>query len=193
MLLNYNGFIGEIALDLGDPNVRDRFDAISNQVIYDILNDLLGVPLYNAFISDLVEGVPTTQKYTDLLVGKTYTRISGLKVNYEGMKRMLRYFVYVSYLESQHTDNTSLGQSTNLTENGIIISRSQLRKVRTPIQNKAVDLYNSASQFINDNYTTYFSGTDYTFWSPKPKKYIGKITSSTYNNAYFYNRSSEGN
>ena len=192
--IDINDFIGEINLDLSsDNNVQAQFEALGNQVINDILLDLFNDKLYNDFYADLSNGVPQTQKFIYLLDGKTYIRISGETKKYEGLKRMLRYFVYDAYLEFTHTQNISTGQATNQNENSVIISRSQLRKVRANIQNKAVNLYNRAILFINDNYTDYFSGSDYSFWSPIKKRYLGKITSTTYNNTYFFNRSSEGN
>lgn len=192
--LSVNDFIGEIRLDLSnDNNVRTNFEAIANQVMNDVLRDLLNDALYNDFVADLVNNIPQTQKYIDLLNGKTYTRVSGEEKIYEGLKRMLRYFVYEAYLDSQHTSNSSLGQVSANTENSKVISRGQLRKVRSVIQNKAVDLYGKATQFINDNYQTYFTGSDYSFWRPTRKRYLGKITSMTYNNSHFYNKSSECN
>ncbi len=192
--LSVNDFIGEIRLDLSnDNNVRTNFEAIANQVMDDVLRDLMNDSLYNNFIADLVNNIPQTQKYLDLLNGKTYTRTSGEKKIYEGLKRMLRYFVYEAYIDFQHTSNSSLGQTMANTENSQVITRGQLRKVRSVIQNKAVNLYGKAIQFINDNYQTYFTGSDYSFWKPTQKRYLGKITSMTFSNLYFYNKSSESN
>jgi len=192
--IDVNDFKGEINLDLSsDTNVLAQFEALADNIIYDILNDLLNAPLYNQLIADLSSGIPVTQKYTDLVDGKAYTKLSGEVSNYEGLKRMLRYFVYDAYLEYSHTQNVSTGQVTSSNENSTLVNRGTLRKIRATIQNKAVRLYNQAAIFVNENYADYFTGNDYEFWRPLPKKYLGKITSSTYNNLYFYNRSSEGN
>ena len=191
--LTVNDFIGEINLDLSDANVRVNFLAIADNVIYDTLNDLLNATLYNYLINDLSAGIPVTQKYTDLVSGVTYTKLNLEVYNYEGIKRMLKYFIYDSYLEDQQTYNTAIGQAMGMNENSVILSRSDLRKRRAKIQNKAVKLYAQCVEFINNKYATYFTGSEYYYWHPKKKKFIGKIISSTYSNSYFYNRSSEGN
>lgn len=189
-----NDFIGEINLDLNnDPNVLANFEAIGNQIETDILRDLLNDKLYNNFIGNTTSGEPVDQIYIDLLYGVTYENPSGETIIYEGLKRMLRYFIYEQYLEYQHSQNGSTGQQFSNQENSTILTTSQLIKVRKKIQNKAVRLYNKAGIFINDNYTDYFTGNDYSFWYPKRKKFLGAITTMTYSNNYFYNRRSEGN
>jgi hypothetical protein len=192
--INVNDFKGEINLDLSsDVNVLAQFEALADNIIFDILIDLLNAALYDKLMADLSNGIPQTQIYKDLVDGKTYTKITGEKYKYEGIKRMLRYFVWESYLEFNHNQNVSTGQITSNNENSTVVNRGTLRKIRATIQNKAVRLYNQAAIFINENQSVYFTGNEYAFWRPIPKKYIGKITSSTYNNAYYFNRSSEGN
>jgi hypothetical protein len=190
--ITVNDFIGEIALDLSnDANVMANFEAIGTQVIYDVLNDLMGASLYNALIADLTAGQPQTTKYIELVNGKTYTDSAGKTINYEGIKRMLKYFVYETYLDLQYSNNTSLGQVSSLTENSKILDRGTLRKVRAKIQNKAVILYNRVINFLDYYNSEYFTGNDYSFWQPSQKRYIGKITTITYSNSWYYNKSSD--
>ena len=195
LFIDTSDFIGEINLDLkSDTDVSASFESLGRQIEDDILLDLLNAPLLNDLMADLdVNGDPQTQIYIDLVDGVTYANPSGVTVNYAGLKRMLRYFVWSDYLEINRSQNVSTGQMVSLNENSEPLTRGQLIKVRKPIQNKAVRLYNQAAIFINDNYTDYFSNNDYGFWRPKSKKYLGTITTQTYSNSYFYNRSSEGN
>lgn len=196
LFLTINDFIGEVNLDLSnDANVQAQFEALGRQVQDDYLRDLLNDKLYNDLIADLDgSGNPQTQNFIDLVDGKTYLTPGGATSNYEGLKRMLKYFVYSETLDFNWSRNVSTGQITNTNENSQTINRADLRKVRSKIHNKAVNLYNSAGVFINDNYEDYFPNTDdYSFWLPRVKRYIGKITTVTPFNKHFYNRSSEGN
>ncbi len=191
-----NDFKGEINLDLSnDANVVAQFESMGTTWQKDILIDLLDDKLYNLLIADLdSNGEPQTQKYIDLVDGKTYNRPSGKEKIYEGLTRMLNYFVYEMYLNNTWSNNVSTGQITNVNENSIKVNRADLRKVRADIQNKGVKLYNSVITYLNDENETYFTeSNDYSFWHPKSKKFIGRITMGTPSNSYFYNRSSEGN
>jgi hypothetical protein len=193
LFITVNDFIGEVNLDLSsDTDVVDQFESLGRQVEDDILRDLLNDKLYNDLIADLdVNGDPQTQIYIDLVDGKTYQRPGGETVNYDGLKRMLKYFVYEQYLDFTYHSNISVGQSLTVNENSELVTPAKLRKVRGRIQNKAVNLYNKAIVFIDDNEDDYFSDNDYGFWKPVKKKYLGKITTQTVRNDYYYNRHSE--
>jgi len=196
LFIDVNDFVGEINLDLSnDSNVIDNFESLGRQIEDDLLRDLLDDKLYNELLADLDgSGNPQTQKFIDLVDGKTYLRPSGKTKIYEGLKRMLRYFVYEGYLEFQWSSNVNTGQITNINENSLKVNRADLRKVRSRIQNKGVNLYNSAKVYLNDEYEVYFTGdNDYGFWSPKKKAFIGGIKTGTPNNSYYMNRSSNNN
>lgn len=190
---NINDYIGEINLALSDENVQINFNAIGTQVETDILKDLLNGKLYNDFINDLTNNIPGSQQFTNLLNGTTYIDDCGETIIYEGLKRMLRYFIYENYLEKSYYQNTGIGQMQGQNENSVTLNRSQLRKARAIIQNEAIKLYRKAIIFINDNYTDYFTGNDYNFWIPRQKTFLGKIITKTPVNNYFLNRSSEEN
>ena len=195
LFIEISDFIGQINLDLSsDSNVIAQFEAFGRDIEEEILKELLNDKLYSDLIADLDGNEePQTQIYIDLVNGKEYTNPIGQTIIYEGLKKMLRFFIYEEYLDFIYSQNTSTGQMSSQNENSIPLTRGQLRKVRSRIQNKAVKLYHKAAIFINDNYTDYFTGTDYAYWRPKEKRFLGKITTSTYSNSYFYNRSSEDN
>ena len=192
--IDINDFIGEINLDLSnDANVIANFEAIAGRIEINVLRDLLNDKLYGDLIANTTSGVPQDTVYYNLVNGETYTNDIGETVLYEGLKRMIRYFVFEKYLDIQYYQNTSIGQMQSQNENSVTLNRSQIRKARMQIQHEAVKLYRKAAIYINDNYTNFFTGNDYALWWPEQKKFLGAITSMTYNNQYFYNRSSEGN
>lgn len=191
-----NDFIGEINLDLNnDSNVIDNFERLGTIHQKDILRDVLGDKLYNELINDLDgSGNPQTQKFIDLVDGKTYERPSGKEKIYEGLIRMLNYMVYSYYLKKTWSNNSSTGQLTNVNQNSEKLNRSDLRKEISIIYNQGIGLYNDVIIYLDDEYETYFpDNNDYAFWNPKHKKYIGRITTGTPSNSYFYNRSSDNN
>lgn len=192
--LTINDFIGEVNLDLSnDSNVQAHFEAMATQVENDILRDLLNDKLYNDLIADLSGGVPVSAKFLQLVNGTSYVTDYGETVIYDGLKRMLKYFVYAFYMDNQWSFNSSVGQMTAKNENSDLVSRSDLRKIRKLAHNKAIKLYNKAIIFIYDNWETYFSSTDFAFWHPIKKLPIGEIFSMTVGNKYFKYRTSEEN
>lgn len=80
-------------------NIND-FDLYAQEVQRNYAQRLLGDDLYNALISDLVAGVPQTQRFVDLLDGKTYD-INGRKRIFRGIKLYSSYlWLYTYYLDS---------------------------------------------------------------------------------------------
>lgn len=194
MSLNFydiNDFKGEINLSLSnDANVLAQFESMADQIGDDLLLDLLNAKLKNDLEDDLdSNGDPQTQPYIDLVDGVTYVDDNQETINYRGLKRMLRYFVYEGTLEFTHSQNATNAQEYSQNENATKLTRYQLRKVREPIQNKAVDLYYGAIKFIEDNYTDYLTANDYTLWKPRIKRYLGKIVTVTPRNDNFYTHS----
>jgi hypothetical protein len=194
MSLNFytlNDFIGEINLSLSnDTNVQAQFEAMANQIGDDILRDLLNDKLYTDLIADLDgNGNPQTQPYIDLVDGITYIDDNQETIAYQGLKRMLRYFVWEQTLMFTRSSNSTNGQEVANSENAVKLTRFQLRKEREPIQNKAVDLYHDACKFIDDNYEDFLTANDYSLWKPKRKTYLGKIITVSPRNQYFYKRS----
>ena len=192
----YSNFVGKINLDLSDGNIQSQFDSFAVDEGEEILRDLLDDDLYAQLIADLdSDNNPKTTKFINLVNGEDYERPNGKTVNYDGLKKMLRYFVYAAWLEWTWSDNVGTGQFLNQNENSERVNRADLRKVWSKRYNEGVRLYNEAFRYINDNYTTYFTdGTnEYAFWSTKRKKFKGRITMGSPSNSYFYNRSSDGN
>lgn len=79
-------------------NIND-FDVYAQEVQINYIEKILGPDLYTALLADLVSGVPQTQKYIDLVDGKTYTK-DGKKVTFRGLKKYCSYlWIYVYLLD----------------------------------------------------------------------------------------------
>ena len=128
-----------------------------------ILKDLLGEDLYLKLIADLSGGVPQTQKYIDLVNGKTYSVVNedGITVNvdYQGIKRMLRYFAYCDILKYQDSKNSEVGQVVSNQNNSTRLSdkSNQLTVKIEPYYNKGTELYG----FDIENYSNYLTNPIY--------------------------------
>jgi hypothetical protein len=191
-----NDYIGKLNLDLHDPNVQTEFESVGSDAEEDYLRDLLDDKLYNELIADLDgNNDPQTQKFIDLMDGKTYNRESGKEIKFDGLKKMLRYFIYYEWIVYTWSNNTGTGQVLNVNENSEKVNRAELRKDVSLRYNEGVRRYNLAFQYINDEYETYFdtSTNDYSFWSPKNKSFKGGVKMGTPSNRYFYKSSSKGN
>jgi len=162
----------EITLDLTQYNTT-QFESIASTVIYDVLNDLLGAKLYNELIDDLDgTGQPQTQLYIDLVDGITYldAKKSNRTVNFQGIKKMLRYFVYVSYKLNKLSFDKTTGTVQPENEGSKQLTKQELMNILSGYYNKAVELYRLTVKYLNDNWETYFTSTDFALWYPKKIK-----------------------
>ena len=92
-------FVGEFNISQNKYATTD-YNAIITATEEAVLKDLLGEDLYLKLIADLNGSyVPQTAKYLELVNGKTYSVINGdgvtVNVNYQGIKKMLKYFTWV--------------------------------------------------------------------------------------------------
>jgi hypothetical protein len=98
-------FIGEINIpgastDLGLTQAIDQYEK-------EILIALLGYKLYSLLIADLLNGIPQTQKYLDLINGKEFTHSfkgEDITLKWEGLKNsgklsLIAYYVFYKYVE----------------------------------------------------------------------------------------------
>ena len=110
-------FIGEIAI----PNASA--DSVLTQAIAqyekEILMSLLGYKLYKLLMADLVNGIPQTDIYKDLVDGAEFTlTFKGVDylLKWEGLKNtalqsLIAYYVYFKYIERDITRNYGTGIS----------------------------------------------------------------------------------
>lgn len=121
------------------------YDSIIADTEEKILRDLLGADLYLKLMADLSGGVPQTQKYIDLVNGKTYTvtNAEGVVVNvdYKGLKPMLKYFTHANLVRSQDSQNTEVGQVEPVQENSQRMSKNRMNLIIQTSYNKGFALY----------------------------------------------------
>ncbi len=170
-IIKTTDFVGEINLSQNQYNVTDIQESI-DRVTEDVLEALMGDKLYNEFIADLVNDVPQTAKYVNLLDGETYTDNCGYVKNYKGLKRMLRYFIYSDFIYNYQV-STIAGTVRNDDENSTQVSGWKLRNISNKMYDKGVMLYFDTLRFICDKEDTYFS--DITNWTYKKLRYKSKL------------------
>lgn len=79
-------------------NIND-FDVYAQEVQVNYGEKILGTDLYNALLDDLLAGVPQTQRFIDLVNGKTYDQ-SGRQITFRGLKKYVSYlWIYVYLLD----------------------------------------------------------------------------------------------
>jgi hypothetical protein len=96
-------FVGEINI----PNAATETSLTQAITQYEkeILIKLLGYKLYSLLIADLLNGVPQTQKYLDLVNGKEFTHYYNggtYTIKWEGLKNtslqsLISYYVFYNY------------------------------------------------------------------------------------------------
>jgi len=129
-----------------------------------ILIELLGYDLYNAFFSDFSEGAPVTQKYKDLLNGIDYTidyNGDTYDMHWNGLinsekDSLLSSFIYYWYMRQTTQPNTGIGVVLNQAENALMQSASRKMSLAW---SQGVELYGERST-SKQSRVQYVSGVD---------------------------------
>jgi hypothetical protein len=84
-LIDRSYFVGELNIPNTDrPEIQERLDLFIETYETELLRDLLGYPLYKAFMNGL-QGAPVDQKWTNLLEGVEYTDQSDRLTKWRGL------------------------------------------------------------------------------------------------------------
>jgi len=186
-------FVGEIAISQSKYG-NDKLNSIITTTEAKILTDLLGDDLYLKLKADLVNNIPQTTKYLNLVNGVTYSvkNIDNIDVNvdYKGIKQMLRYFIYAELIRLQETDNTEVGEVEAKQQNSTRARKTQLNTLISNAYNNGVKLYGKdiedftvSIKMHNNEYFynlvknncfnfLYKHITDYPTWQFTPKDYM---------------------
>lgn len=133
----------------------------------DILRDLLGNTLYDAFIADLdVDDDPQTQIWKDFKDGVEYT--DGFLINYTGIEQMLVAFAFYALVLDVNNSN-STGFTNNQNQNSELLSDYEKKSLAYKSYNFGVNFYSQA-----ENYLVSFPD-DYEDWFHKTKTYKNLI------------------
>lgn len=129
---------GITAIDI-DSNIRNfTLDKFIEQYEPIVLRDLLGEALYQDYLA-----YTSLEKYTNLINGELLT-IDGAKYKFEGVKTMLKYFIYYFYKGQNESYDAALKE-----DNEKIRLLGLMEKKLNEVWNIGVDLYNDCIIYIN--------------------------------------------
>jgi hypothetical protein len=117
-------FVGEI--NIPNASTDTSLTQAIDQYEKEILISLLGYKLYSLLIADLVNGIPVTQIYLDLVNGAEFTysfRGEDITLKWEGLKNsakvsLIAYYVFYKYVERDVTRYYGTGVSMAVPANG---------------------------------------------------------------------------
>jgi hypothetical protein len=145
-------FTGEVNISKNKFTVAD-LQAYIDRVEEDVLKKMLGDTLYLTFKADSFgNDAGSRDRFKELLNGLEYTDPSDstYTIDYVGLKRMLRLFVYAEYLPEQVYQNTIIGEVEGSSRNAFNTSITKVNETAEDRQRIAVDLYDAAQRFISD-------------------------------------------
>ena len=145
-------FTGEVNISKNKFTVTD-LQAYIDRVEEDVLKKMLGDTLYLTFKADSFgNDAGSRDRFKELLNGLEYTDPSDstYTIDYIGIKRMLRLFVYAEYLPEQAYQNTIIGEVEGSSRNAFNTSITKVNETAEDRQRLAVDLYDAAQRFISD-------------------------------------------
>ncbi len=152
MFITQADFVGDIEITQS-ANITDKLNSIIDTVEKNILKLLLGDDLYILFIADLVDGEPQITKYINLLNGTTYD-YGERKYIYDGLKAMLKYFIYSEYIKYNSLQAT-VGTVIPEKDNSITMSDFDISELSNDAYNKGVKYYREAISYIVINIEDY--------------------------------------
>lgn len=169
MITEVTQYVGEISIRFAatqadSTTVLNRFEWVEKR----ILRSLLGDDLYLTFIENIEQ---TSGKYYDLKNGVTsYTNTDGRKDVFDGVKDMLKYFVYYYYQTYSQNQASTLGDFKNNIENSE-------RQDKALINKMAVDAYNIGIQKYYETYCymSYKNGQESDYYPNWRFGYLNKI------------------
>ncbi len=128
------------------------FEAYIDRYEKQYLIELLGVTEYGNFIADLSGGVPVTAKFLTLF-NPLAVELNDMNIVTDGMKEMLKGFVYFHWVRDNMTSQTTVGSKQTQSENADNISAtSALIQSRF---NDSVDAFLSIQYYIEQNDSDY--------------------------------------
>jgi len=175
--IDYTYFINDIGLPVSSNTaLRTALTEAITAYEEEILKKLLGYTLWKALDADLVDSVPQTQIYIDLVNGAEFTfTYEGYTINtkWEGLvntakKSLLAYYTYYQYRRNFVGNATGIAEVVNKPENATVVS--PLHKL-TRAWNRMVDLYGETPNILF-KYPDYFlTDSNYEHFNTQPSAY----------------------
>lgn len=120
-----------------------------------ILNELFGFDLYHLFHQDLVNDYPTSQRFIDVFEPLRFS--TPRKVMTQGIKEMLKGFIYFEYVRLTTSQHTTTGVSQTQGENSETRSMEHLNltvKYNNSIVNfKGIQMYMENDSVLYPEYS----------------------------------------
>jgi hypothetical protein len=155
-ITQFNNYVaaGEFSVGVNTNENNNLLETITF-VEEEHLTRLLGARLYNALQTDLAinnDGTATAQKWIDFINGVSYVdpSASDYTINYQGVLRMLKGFVFWQYISEHQYKRTSTGVRKLNAENSSMVDTQMTNALIRRKYNKSVDLYLCAQHFIDD-------------------------------------------
>lgn len=164
-ILTINDFTGRYALSISDYAI-DTFNSYITDYQYNLLIDMLGAELYNDFNTN-----PTSQKWIDLLNGKTYTDCWANVQNWRGLKDLLIPYVYANFTLENYKKQVQSGVVKPKFENADILNERERKEVAFAANNEFVKKWAECFNFLYSNNADY---TDFECYFKK--KYFKGLT-----------------
>lgn len=141
---------------IGDVNITQSSDITTdlNQVITEVekkmLRLLLGDNLYLLLIADLTDWEPQNAPYIKLVDGEDY-EVGDRTYIYEGIKKMLRYFVFAEWKMNNYASDTNTGTVRKTKELSDNLTKYEIEKESNQAWNRGVDLYKQCYYYLDYN------------------------------------------
>ena len=120
---------------------------------------LLGADLSKEFESDLVNGVPQTQKFLDIFDPFCLADDNNCLYQSEGMKEVLKGLIYYNYATSNNIKQTISGSMQNASNNSVQASINNIYRDGEQRYNLSIPSIRAIQWFICENKDVYFSDT----------------------------------
>lgn len=159
-LTKKSDFKGDINISQLSSTDADFVD-LTAQIEKEYLRLLLGDDLYLLLIADLDAETPQSPQlspYVELVDGENYDNGS-LTFVYEGLLKMLRYFIYAEWKIIRLSEDAEIGTVQQKKDKSDQLVRYEVEKISNEAFNKGVDLYYDACTYIsfhNEDFPTWF-------------------------------------
>lgn len=156
MIISVQDFIGKYELHKG-MFVQSKLQNYIDIYVPRYLKQLLGVDFYNQFVGDLLNDVPQSPNFLDIFnpisedLGYSFYTEYGMQVSNsmilsDGMKEMLKGFVYFEYAKDLYNQMTPYGNVKPVSENSEIVSTGfSLMYTR---YNEAINSYRAIQRYV---------------------------------------------
>jgi hypothetical protein len=151
LLLNSTDFTGEYAIPQNQyTSITLEEYIVSTERMY--LQKLLGVSLSDLFIADLTDGEPVSPRFVAIFEPLSYDYQNWI-VTSNGIKEMLKGFIYFNYTRMQKYQNGIEGASQKMGSNSMPAKYDSTWLVS--MHNISIDTYRAIQDYIQQNKIDY--------------------------------------